>query len=218
VTIKTIRRRTRSRAATLFAAIAICISAAPSLQGSLFTGIGGVITAPEVAGGTTIDFDAGPTGLLAAITLANVTFFGVDAPITIGPDFIGQFNNTGVNSMFNGFDKVPTIFEFDFAQPVNAFGFDFGASDNTWRLDAYNKSNKLIESKLIRAVFASNAGDYAGIVDSGIAWARLTDTKDRKSDGDWVFIDNFTSVPEPSSLVLAALGLIGLVVWRRRKR
>lgn len=32
------------------------------------------------------------------------------------------------------------------------------------------------------------------------------------------FVDNFRMVPEPSSIVLAALGLVGLVVWRRRKR
>jgi hypothetical protein len=185
------------------------------------SGLGDPITNPALTGGTVIDFDAGPTGVFSNITFGNVTFTGVDAPLTIGSDYIGSYNTRGVNSMYNDFDYIPSQFRFDFATPVNAFGFNWGASDNDWLLSAFDSGGGLIETLTVPKVFSSNAGEYFGIAASGIAFATLVDQKDRIAEGDYVFIDNFTyvkqqvSVPEPSSVL--GLGLLGFGAFFKRK-
>jgi hypothetical protein len=185
------------------------------------TGTGDTSLAPALAGSTLIDFDAGPTGSFASYTSGNVTFTGVGAPLNVGPDFNGSFNTRGVNSLFNGFDLDPDAMRSDFAAPVSAFAFLWGAADNTWDLRAFDAANNLIESLAIGPVFSSNAGDYFGIAAGGIAYATLTDRLDNIGGGDFVFIDNFryggaVSVPEPSTLAVFGLGLLALGFGRRR--
>lgn len=62
------------------------------------TGLGDPISSPELADGTVIDFDSGPTGFYSSVTIGNVTF-DVDptaiAPFEWGGDFSGQFNTSG---------------------------------------------------------------------------------------------------------------------------
>lgn len=158
------------------------------------SGLGNPNTNPSLAGGTVINFDSGPTGLFNAITFGNTTFTGIGAPVNIGPDFNGSFNTRGVNSMFNGFDFVPASFRFDFANPVSAFGFNWGAADNTWVMNAYNSAGVLLETFAVPGTFSSNAGEYFGIAADGIKYATITDQKNKFAEGDYVFIDNFTSV------------------------
>ena len=104
-----------------------------------------------------VDFDGGPTGLFASVAFGGVTFTGTGAPVTVGSDFNGIYNTSGVNSMYNDFDYLPDAFRFDFASPVGAFGFNWGAADNLWTLSAFDWGGLLIESTTIPAVFGSNA-------------------------------------------------------------
>jgi hypothetical protein len=194
-----------------------------SASASSISGLGDPITNSLLTGGTVQDFDASPQGNFSSITLNNVTYIGVDAPLTIGSDFIGQYNNQGVNSIYNGFDYIPSQFQFDFATSVDAFAFNWGASDNTWLLSAFGSGGELIETLIVPQVFASNAGEYFGIAASGITSATLVDLKDRIPEGDYVFIDNFTTksvstVPEPTfTLSLLALGTLGAGSTLKRK-
>jgi hypothetical protein len=185
-------------------------------------GLGDPNTSPALSGGTVIDFDAGPTGQFATQTFGNVTFTGVGDPFTIGPDFIGQFNTRGVNSLFNGFGLLPDQFRFDFATPVNAFAFNWGAGDNDWLLSVFDAGDNLLESFVVPKTFASNAGEFFGIAHDGIKFATLTDQND-VFEGDFVFIDNFTfvtgptvpPVPAPATLLLLGCAITGLVALRR---
>ncbi len=189
-------------------------------------GVGDPISEPALSGGTVIDFDSGPTGQFSSITFGDVTFTGVGADLTIGPDFNGDFNTSGGNSLFNDFDFVPDAFRFDFDTPVEAFAFNWGASDNLWLLSAFDSGGSLLESSLLPIVSFSNAGEYFGIATPGISFATLVDQKDTFPGGDFVFIDDFTfsgnavsvSVPEPSALSLTLLTLAGLGLAMRRRR
>ena len=48
-----------------------------------------------------------------------------------------------------------------------------------------------------------------GVVDASLPMAKLTNTK--------VIVTQFAFVPEPTAFILAALGLVGLLVGRRKK-
>ena len=82
-------------------------------------------------------------------------------------------------------------------------------------LEAFDSGGFLIESHSIAAVFGSNALDYYGIAASNTAFATVTDTMDNNLAGDFVFIDDFSFIPEPATFVLFALG--GLTLLRRRR-
>jgi hypothetical protein len=64
----------------------------------------------------------------------------------------------------------------------------------------------------------SNAGDFVGLLDPGIAWATLSGT-----GSDYVFIDNLefnptnSTTPEPGSLLLPGSGLLSVAGVIRRK-
>ncbi|WP_309744276.1 PEP-CTERM sorting domain-containing protein [Chamaesiphon sp. OTE_20_metabat_361] len=172
-----------------------------------------------ISGGTVIDFETAPSGNFANITVGNVTFTGVGAPLTIGSDYSGQYNNPG-KSIYNDFDYAPNQFRFDFGSTVNAFAFNFGASNSPWRLNSFDVGGNLLDSTIIAPTLASNRGDYFGISANGIKYATLVE----QGSGDYVFIDNFTSrsadnataVPEPFTIVGTLIG--GTAALRMRKK
>jgi hypothetical protein len=193
--------------------MALCIVPGQSSHGTFLSGFGGAPSEPVLALGTTIDFDAGPTGSFSAITFGNVKFIGTDGPFLINSTYAGQYNtvNNAIGSSFQSPLLLPSVYEFKFTTPVTAFAFNFGAADNEWQIDAYDSSNNLIETYLFTQSPISNAGDYFGIAAPDIARATITDQLDNWPDGDEVFIDFFTythePVPEPSSFALAGLGV-----------
>jgi hypothetical protein len=202
---------------------AVLLAASPASAATII-GFGDPLSDPALAGGTQQGFDSVADGDYASITLGDVTYIGVDAPLTIGPDFNGDFNTTGGKSLFTGFDLIPHQFRFDFAVPLDAFAFNWGASDNVFTLNAYGSADELLATLAIPATTGSNAGDYFGLAAEGMSYAILTDTFDIFQDGDFVFIDRFTTlesvsvVPEPTTLLLFGSSAVALAVRRRLRR
>ena len=180
----------------------------------------GATQIPGLVGSTMIDFESTTPGTYTSLTLSGVTFTP-DAGNVMWVDnaYIGQYNNFGTQSLHNNY--APQSFNtltINFNGTTSGFGFFWGASDSQWVLTAYNSSNNPIESFALPITRGSNAGDFVGLLDPGIAWATLSGT-----GGDYVFIDNFefngtgTSTPEPSSLLLLGSGILGLAGVIRRK-
>jgi hypothetical protein len=183
-------------------------------QAGLIHGFGNPLAA--VPGGTQIDFESQPVSTFATLTIGNATFHGDTGNLRIQSNLAGNYNTTGTKYLDNNAGGTNT-FEVDFAAPVDAFAFNFGASDFNWTMTAYNSSNIVIETEVITPSHANNNGEYWGISNSGIAKVVLSD------GNDYILLDNFTysqtsAVPEPGSLAMLGIGALSLIGYRLRRR
>ncbi len=173
-----------------------------------------------ISGLGVIDFESQTAGTYTTLTIGNVTFTGTNGTFDITNAYNGSYNSVGQSNQntWTGTDA----YRIDFATSVNAFGFNFGASDDEWLLNAYYSANNLLESHILPETYASNAGEYYGIASTGISYATLTQTYNHWTPVDYIFIDNFSpgpgnAVPEPGTMLLLGSGLLGMIGIRRKK-
>jgi hypothetical protein len=201
----------------------VVAAAAALLAGQAFaTPITGTsASGPVVPGATaTIGFEDQPIATFSSVTIGDVKFSGVGGSLRTTSTFVGGFNTKGTRLLDNNAGGT-SGFRFDFTNPLSAFAFNFGASDNDWTLSAYSSSGALLESLTLARILGSNSGNYYGLADAGISYALLTSA----IPNDYVLLDNFTiaeqpaaaNVPEPASLALLGAGLAGVLATRRRK-
>ena len=174
-----------------------------------------------LSGAALIDFESAPTGAFTSLTIQGVTFSTPTASKVgfVSSDYAGQYNAQG-QSLQNTYD--PNAFDelkIGFANPTNAFGFNWGASDVKWTLTAFDSANQVLDSIVLPPTLASNSGDFFGLStgSSAISYATLL----ASGPNDYVFLDNFKhvsgttqSIPTPALLP----GLIGLGMGVLRKR
>jgi hypothetical protein len=185
-----------------------------------------------LAGGSVIDFGSQAVGTYDSLAIDTVTFTADDKTFQIGSTYSGSYNTSGqyLGNTTTGFSAIT----FSFSSTVDAFGFNWGGSDTTWTLTAYDPSDNPLESYNIPAVGSSNSGDFFGLAVNDIAYATLG------QNGSWsqlsflglaslglnlndeIFIDNFSyandalPTPEPATMLLFGSGLIGLGAVRRK--
>lgn len=201
--------------------LVVCFSAFTFCKQVLATPIS---SSSDVAlnGSTIINFNSQVIGVYNILSIGDVTFSADPSTLRIQSTYAGQFNTTGLylDNNSNGFGSL-TI---DFTTSVNAFGFNFGASNTNWTLTAYDTHDNVLESTIIAETTGSNAGDFFGLATAGTSYAVLEMTGSYNYGGnDWILMDNFSyntqaaPVPEPATMVLLGLGLVGLAGIGRKK-
>ena len=83
------------------------VAASTSAHATVISGLGDPLTNAALAGGTQEGFDSTAAGVYNSITIGNVTYSGIGSGLNIGPDFNGNFNTTGGQSLFTDFDHDP---------------------------------------------------------------------------------------------------------------
>jgi hypothetical protein len=145
-----------------------------------------------LSGGQTIDFESAKSGAYSSITQGNVTFSTLaDQVGFISSAYGGDYNTQGQSFQntyaLNGFADL----KFSFSTAINAFGFNFGASDVPWTLTAFDVTGSVLDTQVLAPTQTSNSGNFFGIKTGGslISYATLSS----QSDTDYVFVDNFKS-------------------------
>ena len=175
---------------------------------------------------STLTFDAVGPGVYSSLTEGVLTFTSDSGALHVDGDYMGEFNNFGVNSVHSCYcgDSFAEL-RFAFSEALEGFGFFWGASDTAWTLRAYDASDNLLETFVLPSTHFSNDGDFVAIYGSGIKRATLSGDR-----GDYVFVDNVTfgakyvgpgsgPVPEPATwaMMIGGVGLAGGLMRRRAK-
>jgi hypothetical protein len=165
---------------------------------------------PSLSGATLIDFSSQSLGVFTSLSIGNVILSTSNNQVGYITDaWGGQYNATGRSMENQNNSNSFNFLRFDFSTPVNAFGFNMGASNEDWILRAYDSSSGILEAFTLPQTWFSNAGDFFGIANPNIAYA--------------IIMDNFkyvtgqiNSVPEPATMLLLGSGLLGLLGFRRK--
>jgi hypothetical protein len=171
-----------------------------------------------------IDFESAPLGLFNNFVVApGVTMDGLDAfsldqeirDTPIGPpDGLFGYNTTVAGSQF--VSMIAGDLTFSFSTPVHSFGAYISGLQLDFTTITFSDGSS--QTVPVPNPSSTDGGiAFVGFTDAGLPISAITIS----TIGDVLGVDDvrFGLVPEPSTLVLALIGLIGFAVWGwRRKR
>jgi hypothetical protein len=213
-------RRPSKTCDTAFVPTQFCFATALTLGLSLH---GAAINFDDLTGGNCNLCGPSVTNQYAAlgVTFNNPTYPGEDTADTNLTQLVPQASPPNMLYVFQGgllSDPPALPFQILFSVPVTMVGFDFGSSlDSFLKVDAYDVNSQLIESLMFVGGSAPiGLAGFAGIQESTqIARLDVSYHPDNAPNRTFNFsIDNlaFQEVPEPSTFLLMAVGVLGLVL------
>ena len=181
--------------------------------------------APLAAEATLIDFTLMPDGPVSTIGDATFSLAGAGEQgnpyvdnTTYGSSAVGGLWNSSGNAVY----PTNTILRVDFASVVSLLTFDFtphglnGSSAQGWSV--YDSANALIASGAFTGTNGTAFATYDLSAYSGIRRLELNNGQDNWLQALQRISYTAVSVPEPGTLALLGLGLLGMGATRRLRK
>lgn len=177
-------------------------------------------------GATALSFDGEATGSFSSRSFNNgdLTFSVLTGTtLSIANQFSTPSFNFNLQNEYLNSPSATTSFRVDFNVAVDTFGFTWAARDTQWGVELFGENNSSlgsINANRVRGVYS----DFFGVSENQ---NRITSAVFTATAADYIMLDNFkytanlsstttsSTVAEPGSLLLLAIGFIALGLFRK---